>query len=334
MRAQQDRFDEWVSAGLLQAETAARLRDYEAARALPPEQHPEPLSHAPAQPHRALALVGEILGYLGAILTITAISFIAGQTWAQIPVAGRVALVATLTAIVAVAGVLASRSLQDAGQRLASALLVATVVCFGWLAWVSVDAARVQDEVAGLWTFSVAAIAAGMIYAFRRRALAQLALLAGCVGVAAMTIEVLDATEGAVPGIVIGSIGAAWVALAILKVLTPQAPALVAGGLVMLFGVNTIVFDESTRGLTLAVGVALAVAMLALAIMRRELILLMIPGAIGLLTLVPQLIEHFVGSAIATWAGILVTGVILVVVAVRLLRTSRTPRAPLTGEDP
>lgn len=337
MRAQQDRFDEWVTAGLLETATAERLRRYEADQGRAEgtaSEHASPLAQTPdAQApkdgrRRALALVGELLGYLGAVLAITAISFLVSRTWSDIPSPGRVAVVATLTVIVAASAGWAARSLQDAGQRLASALFLATVVCTGWLAWVSVDAAGLRDGVAGLWTLTAAAIVAAVVYVFRRRAVAQLALLASCVGVAAMTVEVLDATDGRTPGIVIAAVGATWLVLAALRILTPAPPALIAGGLVTLFGVNTGVFDEGARGLTLTVGVGIAVAMLSLAVLRNELVTLMVPGAIGLLTFVPQLIEHLVGGAVATMSAILVTGVALILVAVRMLRAPRPQVSP------
>lgn len=334
MGARQDRFDEWVGAGLLEASTAEALRRYEEEHGRipgPPSQtQPPPETVAPADDGqqegrpRALALVGEILGYFGAVLAITAISFLVSQSWSSIPIPGRVVLVSVLTAVVCVAGVAAGRSPQDAAQRLASALLLATVVCAGWLAWVSVDAAGVRDEAAALWTFIVATAVAVTIYVFRRKALAQLAMLAGAIGVVAMTLETLDLTDRSVPGIALTSLGVAWVALGATQALAPAPPALIAGGLVAVFGANNMGFDEPTRGLALAAGVVLAVSMLALAVLRRDLITLMIPGGIGLLTMVPQLIEHLVGGAMATWAAVLVTGVVLILVAVRMLRAPRS----------
>ncbi|WP_062202477.1 DUF2157 domain-containing protein [Demequina salsinemoris] len=331
MIAQRDRFDEWVEAGLLEATAAEALRRYENdhghAELAPKDQSPTATPAPPPAPQegrgRALALVGEILGYLGAVLAITAISFLVSQTWSSIPTPGRIALVALLTAVVGTAGFMATHSAQDAAQRLASALLLATVVSSGWLAWVLVDAAGLKDEIAALWTFLVAAAVAATIYAMRRRALAQLALLAATLGVAVAAIEVLDVTEGLVPGLVIGSVGAAWAGLAIAKVITPAVPALIAGGLVTVSGISTVAFDEDWRWLVLATGVAVAVAMLMLAVLRRELITLMVPGGIGLLMFVPQLMEHLVGNAVATWTAVLVTGIVLIVVSIRMLREPR-----------
>ncbi len=333
MIAQRDRFDEWVEAGLLEATTAEALRRYENDHGhaeltadAPPLTAPPTPEHAPAPPEgrsRALALVGEILGYLGAVLAITAISFLVGQTWSSIPTAGRITLVAVLTAVVATSGFMASRSPQDAAQRLASALLLATVACAGWLSWVLVDAAGLRDEDAALWTFVAAAVVAAAIYVMRRRALAQLALLASVLGVTITTIEVLDATEGLTPGLAIGSVGAAWTALAIARVLTPTMPALITGGLVTVSGISTVAFDEDLRWLVLTIGVTVAVGMLVLAVLRRELLTLMIPGGIGLLVFVPQLMEHLVGNAVATWSAVLVTGVALILVAIRMLREPR-----------
>ncbi|WNM23213.1 DUF2157 domain-containing protein [Demequina capsici] len=330
MGARQDRFDEWVEAGLLETSTADALRAYEAGHgrdAVAPVLREGAASTEPeaerADRGPVRGLVGEILGYLGAVLAITAISFIVSQTWPSISTPGRVALVAGLTAIVAVAGVVGTRSPQDPAQRLASVLLFATVVCFGWLAWVSVDAAGLRDEVAGLWTFVAAGAVACIIYVWRRRALAELALLAATVGIAATTIEILNATDGMIPGLVIGAVGAAWLGLGVARIVTPSQPALVAGGLVLLFAVNTITSTDGTRGLALSVGVLLAIAMLTLAVMRRELLVLMIPGGIGLLSMMPQLIEHYVGGAVATWTAVLATGVALIVVAVRMLRGPR-----------
>ncbi|WP_062296094.1 DUF2157 domain-containing protein [Demequina maris] len=335
MNGLEARIDRWVEAGLITPAVGDDLRRYEHEHQdiAPPPTAPDAVAHVPeaaapppppSQP-RALALVGEVVGYLGAALVISAVSFLLGRTWADLPTAGRIAIVAGLLAVVAVGGTLAARVATDPAQRLASVLLLATVGLTAWLAWVIAEAAGVSDEPMGIAVTAPALVVAAAIYVVRRRGLAQLATLAALAGLASSIVSVTVADDldmGAAIGVTLATVGAVWVVAGALGWLRPTAAALVAGGMLTVLALQTTAYDE-TRTPMLITAVAVAIAMIAVAIAVSRLALLIVPGGIGLLVSTPQLIDHLVGDAVATWVGVLLTGVALVVAAVWMVRERR-----------
>ncbi|WP_062388889.1 DUF2157 domain-containing protein [Demequina iriomotensis] len=324
MNELETRLDRWVEAGLISPETAADLRRFEA----------QDTGQAPPQA-RTLALVGEVLGYLGAALALSAVAFILGRTWDDLATAGRIAVVAALTLAVAFAGARAARLAAPSAQRLASVLLLATVALTGWLAWVVLhDAAGLADEPLARAVTGTMAVCAGIVYALRRRTLAQVALLAGlAAAVATVTTPWAEDDAGTSMGLAWAALGAGWLALAITPVLIPTGSALVSGGLLSLLGLQ-IAATGDLRGWLLGLAIVLGAWMVAAAVTRRTLLPLIVPGAVGLLIAVPQLIDHLVGDAIVTWLAVMVTGVALVVVALRMVRERRRPDPnPATDAD-
>lgn len=333
MRELDARIDRWVEAGVISSATGEDLRRFEAAHAdadSPPSLDAEP-SPTPPAPPRALALVGEVVGYLGAALVVSAVSFLVSRTWGDLPTAGRIGLVGALLAVVAVGGTLASRPPSAPAQRLASVLLAATVGLSAWFAWVVIDAATLSDDLEAPLVSGIALAVAATVYVLRRRALAQLALLVAlCVFVSLTLAAALEPREeliSLVIGLAIAAIGLAWVGLSATRRLEPARLALVTGGLVAVFGLQAGSFEEG-RWWMLALAVALSVAMIVIAITRSPLTLLIVPGGLGMLIAVPRLIERLVGDALATWVAVMVTGVALVVAAVMMVRERGRPRTP------
>lgn len=341
-----DRIDRWVAAGLIDAVTASRLRVFEADQrpsgtlanspATPPAAPPgAPPVPTPVPPPRtgSLALIGEVVGYLGAVLAVSAISFMVSQTWAELPTPGKLLLVGALLAVVAVAGVMAARVPKAPAQRLASVLLLAAVALSGWFAWVVAhDAVPQGDSAIALWVTGVMVAIAAVVYARRRRALAQIALLATLIALVMTIVGSLHLrSEFAWGGIALAVLGAVWVALAVARLLEPDRVGLVVGGLATLVGLQSATFDDA-RGWILTLGLLVSVAMLATSVVRRGESALIVPGAIGLLVMVPQLINHLFSDSLATWLAVLVTGVALVGVAVWMVRDrARTTPAADAG---
>ncbi|WP_062377579.1 DUF2157 domain-containing protein [Demequina pelophila] len=366
------RIEAWAQAGLIDRETAERLLGFErergqmetteisspdgttppsppgeaapaapgseasreAAPAAPGSEASREAAHEapPAAPH-ALAVVGEIVGYLGAVLVVSAVTFLIGNAWEDLNDAARVGVVAALTIAALVAGLVTARYPTAPAQRLASALLAVTVGLTAWLAWLSADSGGVEDPASALIAAGAATAVAAAIYAARRRALAQMALLAGILATAtALYATVLDdrgMTMSLASGLTTAAIGAVWIVLSALGRLVPEKLGLVIGGLTVIYGLQTSAFDDA-RAWVLAAAVACAVAMIVAAITRRDVAVLIVPGGIGLLTAMPQLIEEVVEDAFATWLGVLATGVLLVVAAVWMVRdrTRRPSEAP------
>ena len=161
--------------------------------------------------------------------------------------------------------------------------------------------------------------AATAVYAMRRRALAQLALLVSLAALVPAVLERTDTPFEVWAGVAWGVLGIGWVALALLRRIEPPGVGLVGGGLIAVYGLQTASF-EGSRGWMLTAVVAVSVALLALAVTREHASLLMVPGGIGLLVAVPQLVDHVLDDDLATWLGVLLTGVVLVGLAVWMVR--------------
>ncbi|WP_062464819.1 DUF2157 domain-containing protein [Demequina soli] len=323
------RLDAWVEQGLITPEQAAELRRYEVAHpAEEPAATPAPTpGEVAVAPPGALAVVGEVVGYLGAVLAVSGAAFVVSRTWSDLSDPARLALVAVLTAAVATGGVLAARAPQPPAQRLASVLLLATVALSGWLAWVvahDVAGLTADDALARSVTVTLAVVAA-TVYVLRRRALAQGALLASLA--AALTAVVApwnaDASTLAM-GAAWAGLGLAWVVLGAARVLPPAPMALVTGGLLAILGAQ-MAGAGAHRVAVMSAAAALAVAMIAVAVTLPRLMPLIVPGGIGLLVAVPRLISELVGDAVATWVAVMVTGMALVGLAVWLVRERRQP---------
>ncbi|WP_062292029.1 DUF2157 domain-containing protein [Demequina phytophila] len=317
--------DRWVEQGLITPEQAAEVRRYEAEHGAPEPATPQPVTPPP----RALAVVGEIVGYLGAVLAVSGAAFVVGRTWQDLGDVARLALVLTLTAVVAAGGILAARAAQPSAQRLASVLLLATVALSGWLSWVVAHdvAGLTGDDALARWVTGTLAVVAATVYALRRRALAQLALLASLAAVLTAVVSPWDdSVDSTWMGVAWATLGVAWAALGAARLLGPPSIALAAGGLLAVLGMQTAAAGDG-RIIILAAAVALAVAMIALAVGTARLMPLIVPGGIGLLVAVPRLISELVGDAVATWVAVMATGLVLVALAVWLVR-ERRPETP------
>lgn len=329
--------DRWVDAGLMSTETAAELRRFEAEHAEQDTAAPAPTAASPSartsdQP-RALALVGEVVGYLGAILAITALVIILSRTWSDVPTAGRIALVAGLLAIVLAGGVLAARAAAAPAQRLATVLLAATAGLTGWLAFVVADDALGLAEHVTLRTVVVAVAATAVaVQLARPRGFSQVVALGSLAALAPALLQGPNREpDGTWVAAAWASLGIAWLALAIMgpyaprlaRLTEPRVLGLVAGGMLAVMGPQQAAWVEDYRVWALSTTVAVAAALIALSITRRDLGVLVVPGAIGLLMSVPQLIDHLVGDALATWLAVLATGIVLVLVAVWMVRRRR-----------
>jgi len=326
MRELDNTIDRWVAAGLIDTTTANRLRGFEVANASEPLQPPPPASGS-------LALIGEVVGYLGAVLAVSAIAFMVRQTWTDLSTLGKLALVGVLLVVVGMAGVMAARVRKPPAERLASVLFLATVALAGWFAWVVAHNGLSLGETASASVVTgVLATVAVVVYLLRRRALAQLALL---VSLIAFLVAVVTSFDISAPfsweGVVIAVVGAVWIGLSMARLLEPDRIGLVAGGLATIIGLESAAFDDS-RGWILSLGVVAGVAMLAISVARRGEFALIVPGAIGLLVMVPQLIDHLFSDNLATWLAVLVTGVALVGVAVWMVRERSQGSASVSAD--
>lgn len=282
-------------------------------------------------------MFAEALGYVGAALALGAIAMLVGEFWAEFTTAAQLLLVGTLTLALFGSGLALRRIDRASLQRLVSVLWLGTVLGAGWFAGiVAGDVAGLEEELLALSVGSAALVTAAALYALRRRALAQLAVLVSLlvVAMAALSLPALPPHPGWYGLTAIG-VGVAWFGLGRGGWLQPRIVAEVAGAAVAVFACQ--VPWEGRAWLLPAVGVVIAGGLIWLAVTSEALHFLVV-GALGLFQLVPRLVFELFGEAIGGAASMLVVGLLLVLVAVGLGRAGREirrgPDEPPRGRPP
>lgn len=327
-----ERLGEWASAGLITEEQARAIAAHEASlartevpagQALPPPVAPPPAAPPPGDPGRLRTTGAEAVGYVGAALALGAIILLLGQLWDTLLLGGRLAIIAVLTLALVGAGLALVRSTSPALQRLASVLLTSGVVGVTWLAGtVAYDVLDLRGEHVALVIGLVATAASLPLYLWRPRALPQLALAASLLTtvISALTLTDLP-VEPLWFGIAILGLGAAWLLVALGGWLMPRVLAEIVGSGLMLLGAQVASFD-SPRLVGLILGALIAGGLVGLAVARGGLHYLVL-GALALFVLVPQLVFELFGQVAGAPAALLLTGLLLVLLAVGLGRARR-----------
>src|SRR5215470_15778461 len=99
----------WTAAGLIDSDQADRIEAAER-------------EHAAALPRRRLPLVAEVLGYVGAVIAITAIVVSVHQIWKHVPAAVELATAGVITVGLLLAGAALRTDGDPAFARLRSVL--------------------------------------------------------------------------------------------------------------------------------------------------------------------------------------------------------------------
>lgn len=303
-----DLLDGWVAAGLVTADQAEAIRVYEAARPDRPAGRAAPADQA------GTSLVVEALGYFGGVIMLVGGGILLGLLWDDIPVGLRLGLAAVTALALLAAGLAVPERLGEAAGRLRSVVWVLAVAATAaFLTVFSVDVLDRYDEDALLVIFPPTALVAAVLWWLRRTWPQQAALLVSlALSATALGIEVTDSDSA--PGVSIWVVAAAWTALAWTGRLPPRATGIAFGGLGAIFGA---MLAPSDLGLVL--GLATAVAMLALALYERSLPLLAV-AALGMLQAAPRAaIEWFPGRLSAALT-LLAVGGLLVAAAVWVAR--------------
>ncbi|MEY3020757.1 MAG: hypothetical protein RLZZ272_1741 [Actinomycetota bacterium] len=305
------RIEAWLAAGLLTAEQAARLRAFEA-----------DATGAPRGGRRALA--AEAVGYVGAAFALGALALLLVDVWGGLTVPARIAVAALGTVLFLGAGAGVRRLAIPAMQRLTSVLWTGAVGGLGWtVGLVGYEVLDLFGEPLALLVSASMLAVAVPLYALRRRVLLQLAVLATLAAVA--TSSVLTLSPLPPPPLWVGAgiigLGLTWLLLGIGGWLPPAVVAEATGAVLMLIGAQTMSADDP-RWLGLALGVVIAAALVVVAV-RTDTRHPLFIGAFALFVLTPQLVFELFEDTIGAPATLLVTGLLLVLLAVGLSRARR-----------
>lgn len=311
------RLDRWVAHGLITREQADRIRSEE--RALPAELRD--------RTGRMPSPVAEALGYVGGVLVLVAAGLIAGRYWSELGVAGRLAVAFGTATLLLVAGASLRPRLGDTGRRLRAVcwLLSAAAVALG-TGLLGDDVLDLPGDVTPLLAAAVTACYAGALWSVSREIAQQAAVVAALAVTAGTAAALLPGSTGAVAGLAVWGVGAAWLLLGWGGLVTPRAPVWVLGGAIVIVG--ALMTLEAGWGAGVALGTA--AALVAAGVWQRDLLLLA-TGAIATLLAVPSTLDRFFPDTLTAPLALLATGVVLVAGA---LYTARRKRGATAGDPP
>jgi hypothetical protein len=284
---------------------------------------------AQERPPERSSLVIEALGYLGGVIILVASILIASLYWDQVGTAARLVIVGGVAALLLAAGFAVPERLKDVGTRFRSVVwLLSTGAFSGFMGLLGADALDLAAKDVFLLTSSgVAAYAAGL-WLIGRTLVQQLAMMVAVMLTAAALTNALDVSY-ALPGFAVWGVALIWLLLGWGGLLEPSRLVMVFGAAGMFVGAMTTI--PTHAGIVLAL--ATAAAVVATAVLFRDLMLLAV-GALGTLQVLPaSVIELFPGDLAAPIA-LLVVGALLVGAGLFIARRRHTqPEAGKPAHD-
>lgn len=298
--------DRWLAAGMITADQAARLTadgdvvvDTGTAR--------RPTAAGPP-------LVAEAIGYVGGAITAAGALLVAAYYWEDMSTGWRLGTLLIATLVLLGAGIAVPGRLGPAGHRMRSVLWLASAAT--WTGASAVFVTSVLDARGPTARVLVAAAATAFtvgVWVAHRYGLQQVAMMASA---AALLTTLLD-RSGLVdePGIGVWAVGVAWVLLGRLRLLRPPEVPLVLGSALAVGGAMSTAASDAGMVLTLTTVCAVVVG----GVVTRDLLLLAV-GSIGALVNVPAAMSRWFPDSVLAAIGVVVTGLILVGVAVWVVR--------------
>ncbi|MEX0831426.1 MAG: hypothetical protein WD007_02380 [Nitriliruptoraceae bacterium] len=297
--------ERWRAAGLLTGDQAAAIAAFE---------------QAPATAPTRSTTGAEAIGYVGGALALGAVGLLLGNVWSDLLIWGKVAILVLLTVALGGAGLALTSKSVPSIRRLSSVLLTATVGGVAWTAaTVASDLLAWQDAAVATTVGGAATAVAVVFYAMRQRALLQLALVASVLVLVVSLVSHAQLPSRPVwYGLLVASVGAAWLIASRGGWLSPTIVADIAGSGLVLIGAQVATIDPRNV-LTIGAGVVVAGLIVGVAV-RADMLHLLVVGAIGVFVLLPQLVFEIFGDVVSAPAVLLIIGLLLVLLSVGLGR--------------
>ena len=292
----------WTAAGLIDADQAERIEAAERAVMLP---------------GRRLPLVAEVLGYVGAVLAITAIVIAAQQIWKQVP-AAQLGTAGAVAVGLLLAGAALRTSTDPALARLRSVLwLVSTAGAAAVAALITGRYLHLADADGALIAAAATLAYAITLWWRNRSAVQHLACFGAAVAVVETAISRIDPHAGAFAfGIALWVFALAWGI--IVARLAPAPIGMLLSGAAVLAG--ALITTDQAAGILLAI--ATVAGLFALGVMKDQVLLIGI-GAAGALYVVPEAATRYLPRSVAAPLAVAVVGLVLLGVALWLARHRR-----------
>jgi len=303
--------DRWVAGGVITSRQAELIRSFEAGTAQPAT--------------RRIAIVVEVLGYVGLALGATGITLAIAQSDVHVGTGGALVLLALATACL-LTGFLTICSDDPAIERLASVLGFLAVVSLAGVVVVFVG--RVLDAAPELVATAVGGactIFAWWLWARQARVGQEVALLGSAITtLVGGTLWMTD--DATAIGLPIIALGLAWLWLCASGRMRPVRSGQLLGALTALAGAEMLVGDSLTVGGLVGTGLAVALVVWGA---RRKQGMLVGTGAVGLLLFVPEGVralsgnDDHNGTPVGVAVGLFAVGVLVLAIALGIARRGR-----------
>ena len=296
--------------------SSTRSGTHDAAPTVPRETHAT----------RALPQVVEVVAYLGGALVLAAGALFLVQQWDGLGFGSRVALLAAVVLVLAVAGVASARvpggrpelygEEHDTRRRLAGALLTAAALAAAFLAGLVVDELSGPSVGAIYWPAVGGALVGTLVaaagYRVARTALGVVALMGGAITLVANVLSGLDdgGSGSVVLAVALVLLGALWALLAELGVFAEAMVARMTGVLVALFGAQFPVIEGTDAGAGYLLTALLGAAAIA-AYFRTAAWPYLAAAVLSVTLVVPEAVTDWTDGSLGAVGGVLVAGVTL-----------------------
>jgi hypothetical protein len=277
---------------------------------------------------RGTSLVTEAIGYLGGVIILVASGLVTGWYWSDLSTLVRLLLAGAVTVLLLAGGASVSTRVGMATRdRLRSVLwLLASAALAGFLGLLANEEFGWRDERLACFAAAGTALTSAVLWYLHRHLLQHAATFVP-VAVAVGTGTWLLARSGDLPAAAVWVVGAAWAALAFGGVLRPAQQGRFFGAAAMVFASITVVAENWGTALALFTVTALVV----IAVLVRDLLLLAV-AAVGVLLVLPPIMGRLFPGVLAAALALMAVGVLLVGAAVVTARrrhdTPRRPRPP------
>lgn len=301
--ARREDLDRWVAVGLIDAETAQAIANFESGRS------------QKGRVGRGM----EALAYLGAVLVLIALTVLAGQFWDRIEPWGRLILSSVVTLVLFTVGLMFARSEEPAVNRAQTFAWLLAVAAVALTMGVAVDdLAAVDQPHAFLWVALSSLLASTTLWVFRKSVLQMVALGASAGTTVVAILSQIPASPDWAFGLGFAGLGVVWLLLTWAGVFRPARTGYAIAGVGMLL----VAFPEGTNLPWPVLGLLVGLSLMALSVLIEENILLGL-GVAGLFIYIPMTIFEVFGDSLGVPVALLITGLILLAVVVATMRVRK-----------
>jgi len=297
----------WTAADLIDADQAARIEAAEQERDLTLQG-------------RRLPLVAEVLGYVGAVIAISATVVTVHQIWKHVPAAVEMSTAAVIAVGLLLAGAALRINTDPALARLRSVLwLLSTAGAAAFVALLTGRYLHLTDAGGALTTAAAALIYAVLLWWRNRSALQHLAAFAAAVAVVETGIDRIDPRAGTFAfGIAAWVLALAWGTGVARGRLVPAPIGTLLSGTGALAG--AIITMDQAAGVLLAMTTVAVLFACGIAMHQVPLIGV---GAVGTVYVVPEAATRYLPGSVAAPLAVAVVGLVLLGAGLWLARQRR-----------